>query len=174
MEAGPERAEQPIETAGMTEDILAKVSNYLHLLNLHFEEWRHVTYSLMIVNVHSSLRPLSLYCLVDEVLRHGKIMPDENKNLTFCFYFIFSSDMTKKKQGFFFRKLCKSSWNLLIFTCKSNFPLFFYFFLRPEATGKVLFLFFFLRQGTKDPCRSSSTKQYSEFGLKYNHCTLRF
>ncbi len=29
------------------------------------------------------VRPLSLYCLVDEVLRRGKIMPDEKKNLTF-------------------------------------------------------------------------------------------
>ncbi len=26
-----------------------------------------------------SLRPLSLYCLVNEVLRHGKIGPDEEK-----------------------------------------------------------------------------------------------
>ena len=56
MEAGPERAEQPIETAGMTEDILAKVSNYLYLLNLYFEESRHGTYSLIIVNVHSSFK----------------------------------------------------------------------------------------------------------------------
>ncbi len=31
------------------------------------------------------LRPLSLYCLVNEVLRHGKIMPDEKKKSEISF-----------------------------------------------------------------------------------------
>ncbi len=77
-------------------------------------------------------RQLSLYCLVDEVLRRGEIMPDEKKKLTFHSFFIFSSDMPKN-QGIFFPKLHKFQLNLFIFTIKSHFPTFFYFFLRPES-----------------------------------------
>ncbi len=39
----------------------------------------------------------------------------------------------------------------------------FYFFLRCEPNRR--FYFFFLQRGQKDPCRSSSTKQYTECGL---------
>ncbi len=81
------------------------------------------------------LRPLSLYCLVDEVLRRGKIMPDEKKNLTFCFYFIFSSDMTKKPRFF--------SENLLIFTRKSNFPTFFFIFSSDQRQHVKCYFYFF-------------------------------
>ena len=35
-----------------------------------------------------SFRQLSLYCLVDEVLRRGEIMPDEKKKLTFHYFFM--------------------------------------------------------------------------------------
>ncbi len=48
---------------------------------------------------------------------------------------------------------------------KLTFQYFFYFFLRCELDRRFYFLFFFLRRGQKDPCRSSSTKQYTECGL---------
>ena len=48
---------------------------------------------------------------------------------------------------------------------KLTFQHFFYFFLRCEPDRRFYFLFFFLRRGQKDPCRSSSTKQYTECGL---------
>ncbi len=102
------------------------------------------------------VRPLSLYCLVDEVLRHG-ITSDEKKNLTFHSFLVFFSSHMHKIQ-----KLHKST-RKLIFNRKSNFPTF--FFLRPESKSKSLFLCYFLRQGTKHTCRSSSTKQCTESDL---------
>ncbi len=114
------------------------------------------------------IRQLSLYCLVDEVLRRGEIMPDEEKKLTFHYYSIFSSDMPKNQRNFF-PKLHQFQLNLFIFTIKSHFPTFFLFF--PPTRVKILFFIFifFLRRGTKLPCRSSSTKQYSESCLKKNN-----
>ncbi len=49
--------------------------------------------------VFVSLKQLSLYCLVDEVLRRGEIMPDEKKNLTFHYFFIFDQLLTKNPMG---------------------------------------------------------------------------
>ncbi len=93
-----------------------------------------------------------------------KLCPTRKKTWHFVFIFFFPPTWPKN-QGIFSRKLYKSLWNLLIFTHKSNFWTFFYFFLRPGAKRKFLFLFFSLRQRIKDPCWSSSTKQYSECGL---------
>ncbi len=108
-------------------------------------------------------RPLWLYCLFDEVLQCGEIMPDEKKKLTFLFI---SSDILKN-QRIFSPKLHKFLLNLFIFTIKSHFPTFF-IFLRPESIS----YFFFLWRGTKHPCRSSSTKQYTESGSRAKTTTL--
>ena len=111
----------------------------------------------------SYVRPLSLYCLVDEVLRRGKIMPDEEKKTWHFVFILFFPPTWPKNQRFFSRKLYKSSWYLLISTHKSNFLTFFSSDQRQNVN--FYFFFFLLRQRTKDPCRSSSTKQYSECGL---------
>ena len=58
----------------------------------------------------------------------------------------------------------RSHYSTGIFNRKSNFPTFFIFFLQPESKSKFFYLFF-LRQGTTHPCRSLSTKQYSESSL---------
>ncbi len=47
------------------------------------------------------IRQLSLYFLVDEVLRRSEIMPDEKKNWHFIIFLFFSSDMPKKSNDFF-------------------------------------------------------------------------
>ena len=73
------------------------------------------------------IRQLSLYCLVDKVLRRGEIMADEKKKVTFHYFFIFSSDM-RKNQSIFSPKLHKCQLNLFIFTIKSHFPTVFLFF----------------------------------------------
>ncbi len=48
---------------------------------------------------------------------------------------------------------------------KLTFKILFYFFLRCEPERIFYFLFFFLRRGQKDPCRTLSTKQYTECRL---------
>ncbi len=98
--------------------------------------------NIMSLSFTLTLRPLSLYCLVDEVLRHGKIMPDEKKNLTLHSFFIFSSDM-HKNQRIFFQKLHKSIWNLLIFNRKSNFPIFFSIFSSDQNPNPNFYFYFF-------------------------------
>ncbi len=58
----------------------------------------------------SIIRPLSLYCLVDEVLQHGKIMPDEkktNKKPDILFWFDFVLRHAQKTKDFFPQKLYK-------------------------------------------------------------------
>ena len=49
----------------------------------------------------SVIRRHSVYCLVDEVLRREKIMPDEKKDLAIQFFFYFSSDVQEKHEYFY-------------------------------------------------------------------------
>ena len=83
---------------------------------------------------------------------------EAQNHFTYSGHFIFfSSDMPKNQRNFFFQNCINSH-----FYYKKSLSNFFPPPLRPESKCKFLFSFFFLRRGTKHPCRSSSTKQYSE------------
>ena len=109
------------------------------------------------------IRAPAVYCSVDKVLRHGEIVSDEEKKLTFQFFFFFPPTCQKNKD--FFSKCAQIMWNLTIFLTKINFPPYFLFFPPTLAKGRFYFLFFFLRQSKKKPCQNSSTKQYTADAL---------
>ncbi len=97
-----------------------------------------------------TLRRHSVYCLVDKVLRCEKIMPDKKKMTIHHFF----PPTCKKNKDIFIYKVDK----------KTNFRASFYFFLRCEPK-RILYIFFPLWQGQKDPRWSSSTKKYTECRL---------
>ncbi len=84
------------------------------------------------------IMPLSLYCLVDEVLRRSEIMPDKEKNWHFIIYFfLWNAQKVIFQHGVVHgvvKRYGQGWWS------------------NPH--------------GTKHPCRSSSTKQYTESGVK--------
>ncbi len=82
----------------------------------------------------------SVYSLVDEVLRCGKIMSDKKK--------------TKKNRNSVFFFLPRARKTLL------------FIFSSDVSQNEDFILFFFLLRGQKDPCWRSLTKQYAECGLK--------
>ncbi len=60
-----------------------------------------------------NVRQHSVYCLVDEVVRREKIMPDKKKKLAIRFFFYFPPTY-KKNNGIFIKKVAKS-WGICLF-----------------------------------------------------------
>ena len=74
-----------------------------------FQRWPKNNYDLikLILCFQKVVRRYSVYCLVDEVLRHEKIMPDEKKKLAIQF-FLFFPPTCKKNNNIFIEKVYKS------------------------------------------------------------------
>ncbi len=95
---------------------------------------------------------------VDEVFRHGEIVPDN-------FFTIFSFEM-QEKQRIFFSKSPKVMWKLTIFPTEINFLAYFLFFLPTFAKRLILIFIFFPPMEQTNPCQTLSTKQYTADALK--------
>ena len=91
----------------------------------------------------------------------------QEKEMDITLFFYFFLRHTQNSKDFFLQNCINFNWICLFLLQKVTFQ--FFFFLRPESKCKFLFVFFFLRRGTKHPCRSSSTKQYSESCLIEQH-----
>ncbi len=58
-------------------------------------------------NAPNQVRASAVYCLLDEVLWHGEIVPDPRKKLTFKFFYTFPSNMPESQENEeFFFKIC--------------------------------------------------------------------
>ncbi len=113
------------------------------------------------------IRRHSVYCLVDEVLRGEKIMPDEKKKKAIQGFFLrHAKKKNKKKTILLFKKWINHREFVYFHDYNLTLENHFYFFLRCEPDRMFHLLFFFLRRGQKDPGRISSTKQYTECRLK--------
>ena len=86
-------------------------------------------------------RQLSLYCLVDEVLRHGEIMPDEKKKLTFH-YFLFFPPTCPKIKGFF-SKTASIPIEFVYFYYKKSLSNFFFIFPSDQSQYTNFNFYFF-------------------------------
>ncbi len=76
-------------------------------------------------------------------------------------FFFFSSDMQEKQWCNYKKRIIHRDF-VYFHDKKLSLEHLFYFFPRYKPDRLFYFLFFFLRWGQKDPCRSSSTKQYIE------------
>ncbi len=91
------------------------------------------------------------------------------KKLAAQVFFLFFPPTCKKSNDTFIKKVDKNHREFVYFHGKKlTLERLFYFFLRCKPDRIFYFLFFFLWQGQKDPCRSSSSKQYTECCLICN------
>ncbi len=81
-------------------------------------------------------------------------------------FFLFFPPTCKKNYDILFKKWMNHMESVYFHNKKLTFEHLFYFLLRCEPNRIFYFLFFILRRGQKDPCRTSSTKQYTECRLR--------